>query len=315
MNTVHNGHVQLSLDLNLLRTFVIVYRAKNLTAAAETLRVSQPAVSHALKRLRAHFDDPLFIRTGTGVRPTRVATDLYAEISGPLAHVAARTEERTRFDPTTSTRRFRIALTDLGEAGLLPRILRATGSAGSGIQIETVPLDIDTVAREVLSRDIDAAITSSPAFGPVHQETLFHDRYGCLVPAELPDDGGTIRVDDLRRLPEVRVGASAGHRAITEAVTTLGAGILSRTPHVEVQRFTSLPRIVAECGFFAIVPIDAFLDLSLPATTKLLELPFPSPTTAVRLISHPERGGSSALGWFLDTVREALSSPWEAPFA
>src|SRR5690606_5189244 len=145
------------------RTFVIVYRARNLTAAAETLRVSQPAVSHALKRLRHHFDDPLFVRTGTGVRPTRVATELYAEISGPLAHVVASTEERTRFDPATSTRRFRIALTDLGEAGLLPRILRATGSAGSGIQIETVPLDIDTVGREVLARDIDAAITSSPA--------------------------------------------------------------------------------------------------------------------------------------------------------
>lgn len=308
MNMVDNRMVLLSIDLNLLRTFVIVYRARNLTAAAETLRVSQPAVSHALKRLRHHFDDPLFVRTGTGVRPTRVATELYAEISGPLAHVVASTEERTRFDPATSTRRFRIALTDLGEAGLLPRILRATGSAGSGIQIETVPLDIDTVGREVLARDIDAAITSSPAIGPVNQETLFHDRYGCLVPADLPDDDGVIRVEDLRRLPEVRVGASAGHRAITEAVTTLGAGLLSRTPHVEVQRFTSLPRIVAQCGFFAIVPIDGFVDLSLPDTTKLLELPFPSPATAVRLISHPEHHGSAALGWFLDTVRGALSN-------
>ena len=59
--------MELTIDLNLLRTFVIVYRARSITRAAETLRLSQPAVSHALKRLRDHFDDPLFIRTRSGV--------------------------------------------------------------------------------------------------------------------------------------------------------------------------------------------------------------------------------------------------------
>ncbi|MDX2377330.1 LysR family transcriptional regulator [Microbacterium sp. LRZ72] len=297
----------LNIDLNLLRTFVIVYRAKNLTAAAETLSVSQPAVSHALRRLRSHFDDPLFVRTGTGVRPTRLAIDLYAEISGPLSHIVASTEDRAGFDPAISHRRFRIALTDLGEVGLLPRILHATGSAGSGIEIEVVPLNIETVAHDVLSRDVDAAITSSPVHGPVRQEILFHDRYACLAPADLQDDDGRIRVEDLRRLPEARVGPSAGHRAITEAVTTLGAGILSRSPQVEVPRFTSLPSIVAQCGFFAIVPIDAFAALTVPPGAKLLELPFPSPTTAVHFISHHDAGAASATAWFLNAVRSALA--------
>lgn len=301
----------LSIDLNLLRTFVVVYREKNLTRAAATLHLSQPAVSYALKRLRSHFDDPLFIRTKSGVRPTRLATSIYAEINSPLSQIAASTEDRVRFDPATSVRRFRIALTDLGEADLLPRILTATGSAASGIQVETVPLDIDTVARDILSRDIDAAITSSPVHGLVDQEVLFHDRYGCLVPDHLDDHDGKIRVEDLQRLPEVRVGPSAGHRAITEAVTALGAGILSDTPHVEVHRFTSLPKIVAQCGFVAIVPIDAFADLLGSEKTKILELPFPTPSTAVRLISHPDSDSSQALAWFLDAVRATLRNPVE----
>lgn len=301
--------MQSTIDLNLLRTFVVVYRSRNITRAAATLRLSQPAVSHALKRLRRHFDDPLFIRTGTGVAPTRLATSVYAEINGPLSQIVASAEERTDFDPATSTRRFRIALTDLGEAGLLPRILQATGSAGSGIQVETVPLDIDTVVRDVLSRDIDAAITSSPVHGPVIQEVLFADRYGCLVPEHLPDVDGAISVEDLQRIPEVRVGPSAGHRAITEAVETLGAGVLSDVPHVEVHRFTSLSRIVAQCGFVAIVPVDAFSRLPGLDGTRLLDLPFPSPWTDVRLISHQDSAGSAAHAWFLDTVREALSAP------
>ncbi|RCS61930.1 LysR family transcriptional regulator [Microbacterium sp. JB110] len=302
--------MELTIDLNLLRAFVIVYRARSITRAAETLRLSQPAVSHALKRLRDHFDDPLFVRTRSGVAPTRLATTVYAEINGPLSQVVSATEDRTSFDPATSTRRFRIALTDLGEAGLLPRILLATGSAGSGIEIETVPLDIETVAQEVLARDIDAAISSSPVRGPVAQEVLFHDRYGCLVPEDLPATKATVSVDDLRSLPEVRVGPSAGHRTITEAVTTLGAGFLSDVPHVEVNRFTSLARIVAQCGFFAIVPVDAFSRLMTGLDgTKLLELPFESPRTGVHLIAHRDAGASAAHAWFLDTVRSALAGP------
>lgn len=305
---MNNVRMPATIDLNLLRTFVEVYRSGNLTLAAESLRVSQPAVSHALKRLRTHFDDPLFVRTGTGVRPTRSATDLYAEISGPLSRIVARAEDGTRFDPTTSHRRFRIALTDLGEAGLLPRILLATAATAPGVSVEVVPLDIDSVAQDVLSGDIDAAITSSPVAGQVHQEVLFQDRYACLVPADLDDDEGRIRVDDLSRLREARVGAAAGHRAITEAVTTLGAGVLSRVAHVEVPRFTSLPWIVARCGYVAIVPIDAFAALALPSGAKLLELPFPSPTTSVHLISHHDADATSATAWFLDTVRSTLAA-------
>ncbi|WP_221584364.1 LysR substrate-binding domain-containing protein [Microbacterium sp. G2-8] len=213
------------------------------TSPAEALNVSQPAVSYALRRLRVHFDDALFVRSGSGVRPTRLATDLYADVSGPLAQLAHTTEDRASFDPATSHARFRIALTDLGEAGLLPRILRATNSAASGVRIETVPLDVDTVAREILSRDIDAAIMSSTVPARVNQEVLFYDRYVCLVPADVPSDDGTVRLDDLRALREVRVGRSAGHRAIADAVSALGEGVLPDAPRCDSSRTATAERL------------------------------------------------------------------------
>jgi len=296
----------ITVDLNLLRTFVAIYRERSLTAAATTLHTSQPTVSHSLKRLRDHFGDPLFTRTRTGMRPTPLALDLYTEISGPLSQVLASSEDRLRFDPATSRRRFRMALTDLGEAGLLPRILQESRRRAPGIRIQVVPLDIETVAGDILSRDIDAAITSSPVRGPVTQEVLFEDRYGCLVPADLDDDGGAIRIEDLRRLPEVRVGPSSGHHAISDAVAALGAGILADVPHAEVYSFTSLPKIVARCGYVAIVPIDAMNDIEGLEGTCMLDLPFPSPTTAVRLLSHPASRASAAHAWFLETVVASL---------
>ena len=124
------------LDLNLLRTFTVVYRMRNITAAAEVLGLSQPAVSHALKRLRQHFGDALFVRSRSGMQPTHLATTIYNEVGGPIAQLTTIAEEKSRFDPERSTRRFRIALTDLGEAALLPRILRAMARTGPGIRVE-----------------------------------------------------------------------------------------------------------------------------------------------------------------------------------
>lgn len=306
MRAVNNDGMRTSVDLNLLRTFLAIYRERSLTRAAAALHASQPTLSHSLRRLRDHFGDPLFTRTRGGMRPTPLAIDLYAEISGPLSQVLASSEDRLRFDPDTSRRRFTIALTDLGEGGLLPRILSECRRRAPGIRIQVVPLDIDTVAGDILSRDIDAAITSSPVRGPVTQDVLFEDRYGCLVPEDLEDDDGAIRVEDLRRLPEVRVAPSSGHHAISDAVSALGAGILADVPHAEVYSFASLPKIVARCGYVAIVPIDAMNDIAGLDGTRMLDLPFPSPRTAVRLISHPASAASPAHAWFLDTISASL---------
>lgn len=69
MNTANHGALD-QLDLNLLVTFEAVYRERNLTRAARRLFVTQSAVSHALRRLRAQLGDALFVRRASGVEPT-----------------------------------------------------------------------------------------------------------------------------------------------------------------------------------------------------------------------------------------------------
>ena len=64
------------IDLNLLVVFDAIYRLRNLTAAGLTLGLSQPAMSHALDRLRTTFKDPLFMRLPRGLQPTPLANDL-----------------------------------------------------------------------------------------------------------------------------------------------------------------------------------------------------------------------------------------------
>lgn len=236
------------------------------------------------------------------------AGHLYEEVSAPLSQIADLTNERTRFEPAISKRSFSLALTDIGEAALLPRILRAVTRAAPDVRIESHRIDIDTVAEDVVTGRVDAAIASSLVPATVNQEVLFHDRYGCIVPGDLGDDDGVARIEDLRQLREVRVDHSVGHNAIADAITNLGPTVFSPVPHVQVQGFASLPRIVANGRYAGIVPIGALRELTKLDDTRILDLPCESPERAVRLLSHRihATSGYSAHRWFLDTIRGAL---------
>src|SRR3954451_8998308 len=111
------------LDLNLIRTFVSVHETGSLTRTARALQVTQPSVSHALARLRRHFDDPLFLRTRAGMTPTALAGELYLSFSDSLTRIDQTIDSTRRFEPATSHRRFRLCLTDVGEMSLLPQVL------------------------------------------------------------------------------------------------------------------------------------------------------------------------------------------------
>src|SRR5690606_39527245 len=72
-------------DLNLFQVFDTIYTERNLTHAARSLSITQPAVSNALARLRKLFDDELFVRTARGMMPTPVAESIAQNVSEALA--------------------------------------------------------------------------------------------------------------------------------------------------------------------------------------------------------------------------------------
>ena len=113
------------VDLNLLRVFQAIVEERSLTKAGERLALSQPAVSYSLGRLRTMFDDPLFIRTRAGMQPTPVALELAEIVGHALDTVRQALRYAERFDPATSTRTFRLSLSDAGEMAYLPALCAA----------------------------------------------------------------------------------------------------------------------------------------------------------------------------------------------
>lgn len=98
------------ISVDLLTTFEAIYARQGISAAARQLNLSQPALSHSLAKLRETFNDPLFIRHGNGLVPTRRADELIHPIRAALEGVDAVLQETSRFDPRTSSRHFNIGL-------------------------------------------------------------------------------------------------------------------------------------------------------------------------------------------------------------
>src|SRR5687767_4686509 len=113
------------MDLNLLRVFLAIYEAKSVGGAALALNMSQPGLSTALARLRKQLGDPLFLRGATGMEPTSRGRELAESVRGIMRTIDTEVLKPPVFDPATSRREFRIALTDIAEGIYLPTVLMA----------------------------------------------------------------------------------------------------------------------------------------------------------------------------------------------
>lgn len=99
-----------SLDLNLLRTFLVLSQELNMRKASQRLFVSQPAISQALQKLRNHFDDELFVKVPKGLEPTPFAQQLAMSITPHLDGIAKELSQVDTFDPKKLSGSIKIAV-------------------------------------------------------------------------------------------------------------------------------------------------------------------------------------------------------------
>jgi len=167
-----------NVDLNLLPVFRSVYATRSVTLAGEELKMTQSAVSNALKRMRARFNDPLFVRTPHGMAPTPLAERLIVPIREGLARLDRAMDQGDAFDPGTSTRLFRLGISDIGHCVFVPRLLARARQLAPQIRLETVDLSRSDTRQGLMQGSIDVAIVGGDPLGqaffmqPLFDETL-----------------------------------------------------------------------------------------------------------------------------------------------
>ena len=129
-----------SLDLNLLAVFAILWETRSVSRASERLALTQPAISHALRRLRENLGDDLFVPGRKGLIPTPRASALINPVRDALAIIGQALENAPQFAPADSRREFRIATVDFAEFLMLPTLLQIITREAPNVVIRSMPL-------------------------------------------------------------------------------------------------------------------------------------------------------------------------------
>lgn len=237
------------LDLNLLQTFHALHATGSVSRAAERLGVSQPGVSHSLKKLREAYGDPLFVRSQGGMAPTAKADRLARAVQQALHILDVAIHETERYDPAKSERSFRLHMTDIGESVFLPKLMHTLAKLAPGVRLEVSQLDDREIRPALEAGRIDLAIGYFPGLGAAFEkQVLLREKYVVLMRNGHPLARTRPGAAALRRLHYVLVRS---HSATARAVHDLG---LEENVRLSIPHFMVLPRILAETDLAVIMP-------------------------------------------------------------
>jgi len=196
-----------TLDLNLLRVFDAVMAEGSLTRAAERLAMTQPAASHALKRLHGAVGEELLHRTAHGMRPTARAELLWPQVRAALAQLQGALSPPA-FDPSRDAATFSIAMADATAAMLLPPLISAIEGQRALANIRTLPLTTRDPRRLVEEADADlavgyfpnaiAAIVAQGGDAALHHRQLYATEYVCVMRRDIDLCDANLRIGEQR---------------------------------------------------------------------------------------------------------------------
>jgi DNA-binding transcriptional LysR family regulator len=153
-----------AFDLNLLIVFDAVMQERSVTRAGNRIGLSQPAMSHALNRLRYMLKDELFVRTPDGMVPTPRAEMLAQPLRNALSEMQLALEPAA-FDPAASDRRFALAVNNYAAVVLVPPLVAAVTAAAPTVRLDLRPSGTLDVAERLDRGDLDLMLGSGESPG------------------------------------------------------------------------------------------------------------------------------------------------------
>ncbi len=296
MHTVHIA----AFDLNLLVAFDALWTERHVTRAARRIGLTQPALSHALGRLRAQLEDPLFQRTSRGLVPTGRAQLLAPAITEALALVRRAVETPPRFDPATLTRTFTIGTSDYGELVILPELAARLGREAPGVRLVVRPI-IGLGERELLSGAHDLVLSvPHPEGVGLRNEPLFDDRFASLLRAGHPAARRPLTLERYAALAHVLVSPMGEGDSVVDVA--LRARKLQRRVVLRIPHFLSAPLVVANSDAIITLPERVALAVARQHRLVVRRPPLPLPGISMSSFWHTRNDGDAAHQWLRELV-------------
>jgi LysR family transcriptional activator of mexEF-oprN operon len=294
-------------DINLLVVFETMMHERNVSRVGEKLFLGQPTISGALGRLRALFDDPLFIRCGRMMEPTARAEEIFANLAPALDGIAAALSRCQSFDPRTSETTFHVGLSDDVEYALLPRLLRQLRIEAPNIALIVRRVDQQQMAQRLGNGDICVGISHTLDLPANARRKGLRPIRPMLLRADTRP--GPVGLDEFCRRPHVLVSSMGNASDDTDhALSLLGR---QRKVVLTVPQCSALPGLLAQSDLLAIVPDYVAKAMASVAGMRAepvpLQLPVPELSMAWRSAVHNDPGQR----WLRSRCRGFLGEPVE----
>jgi DNA-binding transcriptional LysR family regulator len=298
------------IDFRDLRALDTLIRESSITRAAQVLQTSQPALSKLLRRLRAHFADPLVVRRGRGVQPTARAVEMSAQIRTLLDIADALRRESAPFDPRRSDKTFSLLLTDVGMVRFLPLLIARLASVAPGVKVRALPLDSRHFASKLESGEADLALGSFPrAAGYLRVQRLYSDGYVSVVrrghprPAETRTRKGFIAEKHI-----LITGSEAGHAAHLEAQRVLARAIASSNILLQVPSFIAAAIVASQTDGVATLPANLAALAAAPLGMNVFKPPLSLPRFDIAQYWHERYHRDGAHRWLRSVTHDLFAS-------
>jgi DNA-binding transcriptional LysR family regulator len=305
MQQIHSRHMEMFwmnwrvFDLNLLVVFDGLFREGSVTRAGKQLGMSQPALSHALNRLRYLVKDQLFIRTPKGMVPTPRAERLALPLRQALTQMEQALEPET-FVAARANRHFSIAVNNYAAIVLTAPLVAAVSATAPRVQLDLRPGGTLDVFDRLDSGELDLGIGSFGALGERFDgATLLEDRFVAVMRRGHPAAREKLSPETFGALPHLEISSSGDDTGfIDRSLVSRGARrrVAVRLPYL------SAGAVLGQSNMVATLSRRVAEVMVRGTRLQIRDLPFTSPTVRMSMVWHRRFEGSTAHRWLRDVI-------------
>jgi DNA-binding transcriptional LysR family regulator len=294
-----------AVDLNLLKAFDALMTERAVTRAAGRIGLSQPAMSHALSRLRSLFADDLFVRTATSMEPTARAREIAPLVATAIEHIEAALNLGAGFDPAKSPAIFTAGMAEYAEIALVGQLARSFAREAPGATLRLLPATGSDIVEQLDRGSIDVAVAHLQNV-PAHLESvvLLRDPFVVVARREHPIVGQNLSLEAYAAQHHVLVsprGTTSG--ALDRILIDFG---LKRRIALLVATYLAVPTALAASDLVATVPRRTARQIAATAEIAIMPLPIDFATT-VSMAWHRRAASNPAQTWFRSLLIEAAA--------
>ena len=295
------------VDLNLFVVLEAIYREGNITRAGQQLNLTQPAISHALKRLRDLLQDPLFVRQGPHMVPTPFTRNMIEEVRQALQILETNLSQSRNFVPEHTRRTFQMSLWEYAEALILPSLLQRLAHAAPGMSITTSRVKRRDLETELASGSIDLAIdipmTTSDR---IRHKQLLNEPFVVLARRGHPAIRQQLDLDTYVAQRHIQISSRRHGPSLIDI--ELGRRGLRREIFLRSQHNLTASMVVSQTDMLLTLPERHAQLLNKVLVNQVYPFPLPAPRLEAHLYWHESVENDPANRWLREEIEKVLAS-------